>query len=77
MCKWEYNIFNLPHDSKINDPMKIWVGEKFGSCRYCGKGDITFLICYMTSRELLIRESHDFMCGFPLHKSLPCQVWWV
>ena len=66
MWKWEYNIFNLPHDYKINDHGKIWMGVKFGSCRYHGNGDITFLIYYMTSREDIIIESCDFMCGFPL-----------
>ena len=57
MWKWEYNIFNLPHDYEINDHGKIWMGVKFGSCRYCGIGYITFLICYMASCEHVIRES--------------------
>ena len=66
MWRWEYHIFNLTHDYKINYHGKIWVGAKFGSCRFSGKGDITFLICYMTSCEHTIRESCDFMCGFSL-----------
>ena len=35
------------------------MGAKFGSCKYCGKGDITFLITYMTSSEHVIGESCD------------------
>ena len=66
MWKWEYNILNLPYDHKINDHVKIWVGEKFGSYRYFKKADITFLICYMISRNHVIRKSCDFICGFPL-----------
>ena len=50
MWNSEFIIFNLPHDYEINDHVKIWVGAKFGCCRYCGKGDITFSICHMTSR---------------------------
>ena len=35
MWKWKYNMFNLPNDYKIDDHVKIWLGAKFGSCRYC------------------------------------------
>ena len=66
MWKWEYNILNLPHDYKINNHVKTRVGAKSGSCTHCRKGDITFLICYMTLREHVIRDSCDFMCVFPL-----------
>ena len=66
MRKWKFNFLNLPHDCEINDHVKILLGAKFGSCRYCRKGDIKFLICYITSREHVIRESCDFMCVFPV-----------
>ena len=66
MWKWEYNIFTLPLDYKINDHVKIWVEAKFGICMYCGKEDIMFLICCMTLREDVIRESCDFTCVFLL-----------
>ena len=59
-------MFNLLHDYEIDDHEKTLVGAKFGSCRYCGRGDITFLICYMTSCKHVIRESCDFMCGLHL-----------
>ena len=59
MWKCECNMFNLPHDHEINNPAKIWLGARFGSCRYCGTAYITFLICYMTSRENTIREPCD------------------
>ena len=52
MWKYECNMFNLPHDRKINNQVKIWLGARFGSCRYCGRAYITFLIYYMTSREV-------------------------
>ena len=66
MWKWEYNVINLPHDYEIIDHKKICVGAKFGSCRYYGKGEITFLICYTASPEHVIKKSCDSMCGFPL-----------
>ena len=77
MQKWVDNIFNLTHDYKINDHGKIWVGAKFDSCWYCGKGDITFLICYMTSCEHVIKSHVTSCVGSPYHKLLPCQVWWL
>ena len=55
MWKWEYNIFNLPHDYETIDHRKIEIGAKIGSCRYCGKEDITFLICYTASCEYVIK----------------------
>ena len=58
MWKWEYNIFNLPHDYDIGYHVEIMVLAKF-RCRYCGKGYITILVCYMTTRK------HVSLCGFP------------
>ena len=67
---WYTNIWVLSinvHSVEIAwNHVKILVATKFGSCKYCGKGDIAFLICYMTSREHVIRESNGFMCWFPL-----------
>ena len=46
--------------------MKSLVRAKFGSYRYFGKGIITFLICNMISCDYVLRESCNFMGGFPL-----------
>ena len=59
MGKLEYNIFNLPHDYATNDHLKTWSDAKFRSCRYFEKGDIMFLIYYMTSYEHVIRDWWD------------------
>ena len=45
---------------------KSLVGAKIGSYTYSGRGDIVFLICYITSRDHAIRESCGFMGDFPL-----------
>ena len=34
MWKCEYNIFNVGTN---------WAGEKFGSYRYCGRGEVTII----------------------------------
>ena len=37
----------------------------FGGHRPCGRGDIKFSICHMTSRDHVIRGSSDIMGEFP------------
>ena len=39
---------------------------KFGGFRYCGRGDKTFLNCYMISKDHVFKELPNFVGGSPL-----------
>ena len=53
--------------------MTLWVAllitshypPKFGGHRHCGREDILFLVCHMTSRDFVVRESCSIMVEFP------------
>ena len=65
MWKWKCKIFNLSHNYETNNYVKIWMGPKFGSCRYCERRDIKFLICHMNTPDHAMRVSCAFMNDFP------------
>ena len=39
---------------------------KFGSHKHCAREEISFLVCHVTSREFVARDSCDIMGEFPL-----------
>ena len=73
--KWRYNVFILSR--YISWPyyqMNLWLGKwepislspqcgKFEVCRSCGRGDIRFLFCHLTSRNRTIKETSNFLRG--------------
>lgn len=50
------NIYSVCYvTTTLKNPVSSRVGANIGSYKYCGKGDVTFLICYMTTRNHAIR----------------------
>ena len=37
--------------------------KAYGDHKFCGRGDTIFLICYVTSRDHVRKESCDFVVG--------------
>ena len=48
--------------------------SKFDTYRSCGRGDITLLICHVTSRDHVIKRTCDIVGGSPHPKTPPYQA---
>ena len=52
------------------------LSDKSCDHKHCDGGDIIFLMCHVTSRELMFKGIYGFISETPPSDSPPCHAWW-